>query len=65
MIVDMQGNVIEEDVPVKGKQISIIIDPRLENERLEDFVNNYLVPFMDQLEVPTLKVTINESTDNM
>ena len=65
MIVDMQGNVIEEDVPVKGKQISIIIDQRLENERLEDFVNNYLVPFMDQLEVPTLKVTINESTDNM
>ena len=42
------------------KSIEIEIDSRLEDERLEDFVNNYLVPFMNQLKVPVLKVNINE-----
>ena len=42
------------------KSIEIEIDSRLENERLEDFVNNYLVPFIQQLQVPVLKVNINE-----
>ena len=65
MIVDMQGNVIEDDETPKGKKISIIIDPRLENDRLEDFVNSYLVPFMNQLQIPVLNITINEQTDNM
>lgn len=51
---------------MEGKQVlapltkNIEIDSRLEDERLEDFVNNYLVPFMNQLKVPVLKVNINE-----
>lgn len=59
MIVDMQGNPVTNFAP-STKSIEIEIDPRLENERLEDFVNNYLVPFMQQLQVPVLKVNINE-----
>ena len=59
MIVDMNGNPVSTFGPSE-KNIEIKIDPRLEDERLEDFVNNYLVPFMQQLQVPVLKVTINE-----
>lgn len=59
MIVDMQGNPITNFAPLT-KSIEIEIDPRLEDERLEDFVNNYLIPFMQQLQVPVLKVNINE-----
>lgn len=59
MILDMQGNRIQDTAP-SIKKIEIYIDPRLENERLEDFVNNYLVPFMQQLQVPVTKITINE-----
>jgi hypothetical protein len=59
MIVDMQGNPVTNFAP-STKSIEIEIDPRLEDERLEDFVNNYLVPFMQQLQVPVLKVNINE-----
>ena len=59
MIVDMQGRPVSDFSPQK-KTIEIDIDPRLEDERLEDFVNNYLVPFMQQLQVPFLKVNINE-----
>lgn len=65
MILDMQGNVVEDNPAPKGKMIKIIIDPLLENDRLSDFVNNYLVPFIEQLQVPALKITINESADNM
>ena len=59
MILDMQGNPVQDSVP-STKKIEIFIDPRLEDERLEDFVNNYLVPFMNQLQVPVLKININE-----
>ena len=59
MIVNMKGEPIQDFGP-SVKSIEIEIDPRLENERLEDFVNNYLVPFMQQLQVPVLKVNINE-----
>ena len=58
MIVDMNGNPVSTFSP-STKSIEIMIDPRLEDERLEDFVSNYLVPFMQQLEVPVTKVTIN------
>ena len=57
MIVNMKG---EQVLAPLTKSIEIEIDPRLENERLEDFVNNYLVPFIQQLQVPVLKVNINE-----
>ncbi len=59
MIVNMKGEKISTFGPSE-KSIEIKIDPRLEDERLEDFVDNYLVPFMQQLEVPFLKVNINE-----
>lgn len=57
MIVDMQGNPVTNFAPLT-KSIEIIINPLLEDDRLEDFVGNYLVPFMNQLKVPVLKVTI-------
>ena len=57
MIINMEGRQVF--VPLT-KNIEIEIDSRLENERLEDFVNNYLIPFMNQLKVPVLKVNINE-----
>ena len=59
MIVNMKGEKISTFDPLE-KSIEIQINPLLEDERLEDFVNNYLVPFMQQLEVPVIKVTINE-----
>lgn len=58
MILDMQGNPVQDSAP-SIKKIEIDINPLLEDERLEDFVNNYLVPFMNQLQVPVLKVTIS------
>ena len=57
MIVNMKG---EQVLDPSTKSIEIEIDSRLEDERLEDFVNNYLVPFIQQLQVPVLKVNINE-----
>ena len=59
MIVNMKGEPIQDSAPLT-KSIEIEIDPRLEDERFEDFVNNYLIPFMQQLQVPVLKVNINE-----
>ena len=59
MILDMQGNPVQDSAP-SIKRIEIDINPLLETERLEDFVNNYLVPFMQQLQVPVIKVNINE-----
>jgi hypothetical protein len=55
----MKGEEIKDE-EYESKDIVIKINPLLENERLEDFVNNYLVPFMQQLQVPVLNVTINE-----
>ena len=49
MIVNMKG---EQVLAPLTKSVEIEIDPRLENERLEDFVNNYLVPFIQQLQIP-------------
>ena len=57
MIVNMKGEQILDPLT---KSIEIEIDSRLEDEKLEDFVNNYLVPFMQQLQVPVLKININE-----
>jgi hypothetical protein len=59
MILDMQGKQVQDTAP-SIKKIEILIDPRLEDERLEDFVNNYLVPFMNQLQVPVTNITIHE-----
>ena len=58
MILDMKGNPVQGSAP-SIKRIEIDINPLLETERLEDFVNNYLVPFMNQLQVPVTKITIN------
>ena len=57
MIVNMKGEPVL--VPLV-KSIEIEIDSRLENKKLKDFVNNYLVPFMQQLQIPVLKININE-----
>ena len=57
MIVNMKGEPVL--VPL-AKSIEIEIDSRLENEKLKDFVNNYLVSFMKQLQIPVLKININE-----
>ena len=57
MIINMKGKQVLAPLT---KSIEIEIDSRLEDEKLEDFVNNYLVPFMNQLKVPVLKVNINE-----
>ena len=58
MIVDMQGNQVTNFAP-STKSIEIVIDPRLEDERVEEFANNYLYPFLLNLEVPVLKILIN------
>ena len=57
MIVNMKG---EPVLAPLAKSIEIEIDSHLENEKLKDFVNNYLVPFMQQLQIPVLKININE-----
>ena len=57
MIINMKGKQVF--VPLT-KNIEIEIDSHLENEKLKDFVNNYLVSFMKQLQIPVLKIYINE-----
>ena len=57
MIVNMKG---EPVLAPLTKSIKIEIDSHLEDKKLKDFVNNYLVPFMNQLKVSVLKVNINE-----
>ena len=57
MIVDMQGRPVQDSAPLT-KSIEIEIDSRLEDERIEDFVNNYLMPFMQQLQVPVIGIRI-------
>jgi len=55
MIVNMKG---EEVTNLESfvNRITIDINPLLEKERLADFVQNYLIPFMDQLQVPYTNV---------
>jgi len=53
MIVDMKGNPIPENAPFKNI-IMIQIDDRLESDRFLDFIENYLTPFMEQLNVPVI-----------
>ena len=57
MIVNINGEPVL--VPL-AKSIEIEIDSHLEDKRLKDFVNNYLVSFMKQLQIPVLKININE-----
>jgi hypothetical protein len=57
MIVDMQGNPVQDSGP-SPKRIEIDIDPRLEDNRLDEFVNNFLYPFLIDLQVPFLRVEI-------
>ena len=57
MIVNMKGEPILDPLT---KSIEIEIDSRLEDKKLKDFINNYLVPFMQQLQIPVLKININE-----
>ena len=59
MILNMKGEDVT-NLPSERKFISIELNPYMENVSIEDFVNNYLVPFMNQLKVPVLKVNINE-----
>jgi hypothetical protein len=59
MILDMQGNLVE-DLGPSTKNIEIQIDPRLEDERFEDFFNNYLIPFLKQLKVPVIKIVVDK-----
>lgn len=59
MILNMKGEDIT-NLPSERKFINIELNPYMENTSIEDFVNNYLVPFMNQLKVPVLKVNINE-----
>ena len=57
MILDMQGNPVT-DSALSPKRIEIEIDPRLEDNRLDEFVNNFLYPFLIDLQVPFLRVEI-------
>ena len=57
MIVNMKG---EPVLAPLTKSIKIEIDSHLEDKKLKNFVNNYLVSFMKQLQIPVLKIYINE-----
>ena len=58
MILNMKGEDVT-NLPSERKFISIELNPYMENTSIEDFVSNYLVPFMNQLKVPVLKININ------
>lgn len=59
MIVNMKGEPVNDSSP-DYKIIEIRIDPRLESERVKDLCDNYLTPFMQQLQVPYLNIIIHE-----
>ena len=59
MILNMKGEDVT-NLPSKRKFISIELNPYMENASIEDFVNNYLVPFMNKLEVPVINLYIHE-----
>ena len=59
MILNMKGEDVT-NLPSERKVISIELNPYMENASIEDFVNNYLVPFMNKLEVPVINLYIHE-----
>ena len=59
MILNMKGEDVT-NLPSERKFISIELNPYMENVSIEDFVNNYLVPFMNKLEVPVINLYIHE-----
>lgn len=59
MILNMKGE-DATNLPSERKFISIELNPYMENASIEDFVNNYLVPFMNKLEVPVINLYIHE-----
>ena len=59
MILNMKGEDVT-NLPSERKFISIELNPYMETASIEDFVNNYLVPFMNKLEVPVINLYIHE-----
>ena len=59
MILNMKGEDVT-NLPSERKFISIELNPYMEKASIEDFVNNYLVPFMKKLEVPVINLYIHE-----
>ena len=59
MILNMKGEDVT-NLPSKRKFINIELNPYMENTSIEDFVSNYLVPFMNQLKVPVINLYIHE-----
>ena len=59
MILNMKGEDVT-NLSSERKFISIELNPYMENASIEDFVNNYLVPFMNKLEVPVINLYIHE-----
>ena len=59
MILNMKGEDVT-NLPSERKFINIELNPYMENASIEDFVNNYLVPFMNKLEVPVINLYIHE-----
>ena len=59
MILNMKGEDVT-NLPSERKFISIELNPYMENASIEDFINNYLVPFMNKLEVPVINLYIHE-----
>lgn len=53
----MKGNPVQ-DSGLSAKKIEIEIDPRLEDNRLDEFVNNFLYPFLIDLQVPFLRIEV-------
>ena len=59
MILNMKGEDVT-NLPSERKFISIELNPYMENASIEDFVNNYLLSFMNKLEVPVINLYIHE-----
>ena len=56
MIVNMKGEPVDGSQSSFTNRIVIDINPLLEKDRFKDFVENYLIPFMNQLQVPYTNV---------
>lgn len=55
MIVDMTGKEVTSQNHF-AKEIRIKVNPLLEDDRLKDFVESYLIPFMNQLQFPCIDI---------